>query len=92
LQIYSDADFANDLETRRSTTGTLMLVNEAPIDWQSRRQALIAQSTEEAEYIAVASTLQHGAYVIRMLQPLLPELAHNPKLLKTNRALIWSTH
>jgi len=62
-----------------------MLVNGAPIYWQSKRQTLTSQSTAEAEYIARASTLQHGAHVIRMLQPLLPDLAHNPQLLVDNQ-------
>ena len=37
LSTYSDADYAGDLETRRSTTRFLLILNEGPVAWTSRR-------------------------------------------------------
>ena len=54
LFAYSDADWAGDLDTRRSTTGYIVYVAGGPIAWQSKLQSTIAVSTMEAEYISVS--------------------------------------
>ncbi|CAB0008728.1 unnamed protein product, partial [Nesidiocoris tenuis] len=54
LVAYSDADFANDPETRKSTTGYVISYCGGPISWASRKQSVVATSTTEAEFIAAA--------------------------------------
>lgn len=49
---YSDADFANDLNTRKSTSGLLITYGEGPIWWKTTRQPIVALSTTEAEFIS----------------------------------------
>ena len=49
---YSDADWAGDLDTRRSTTGYVIYAAGGPIAWQSKLQSTVAVSTMEAEYTA----------------------------------------
>lgn len=49
---YTDADFARDIDTRRSTTGYVFLVNNSAITWRSHRQKTVALSTTEAECMA----------------------------------------
>jgi hypothetical protein len=44
---YSDADYANDIETRRSTTGYLFELANGPVTWCSQRQKLVTLSTTE---------------------------------------------
>ncbi|XP_046750287.1 secreted RxLR effector protein 161-like [Diprion similis] len=51
---FSDADYAADLETRRSTTGYLFCLSGGPVTWSSKRQKSIALSTTEAEYVALS--------------------------------------
>ena len=41
LEAYCDADFAGDLNSRRSTRGYLLSMNNGPIAWRSKRQAAI---------------------------------------------------
>ena len=48
---YSDADFANE-DDRRSVSG-YVIYGTAPIAWASKKQTTVAQSTCEAEYIAL---------------------------------------
>ena len=44
LVAYSDADWAGDLDTGRSTTGYIVYLWGAPIAWQSRLQPTVATS------------------------------------------------
>ena len=50
-----DADFAGDRIERKSTSGNCQFLGENLISWASKRQATIAMSTAEAEYISAAS-------------------------------------
>lgn len=49
---YTDAEFARDLDTRRSTTGFVFALNGAAVAWTSKEQSTVAASRTEAEYIA----------------------------------------
>ena len=49
---YCDADYAGDIDTRRSTTGYTFLFCGGAISWNTKKQPTIALSTTEAEYMA----------------------------------------
>ena len=49
---YSDADWAGDIDDRKSTSGYLFKLSGASISWRSRKQSCVALSTAEAEYIS----------------------------------------
>nr|XP_033196942.1 secreted RxLR effector protein 161-like [Bombus vancouverensis nearcticus] len=55
LETFSDADYAGDKETRKSTSGVVCKYANAAITWQCKRQQCIALSTTEAEYVSAAS-------------------------------------
>jgi hypothetical protein len=65
---YSDADWAGDLDSRRSTTGYLFQLGGFPISWRSKRQSTVALSTAEAEYMALASACQEVIWLRRLLK------------------------
>ena len=52
---YSDSDFAGCKLDRKSTSGTCHLLGSSLISWHSKKQACVALSTAEAEYIAARS-------------------------------------
>lgn len=52
LSVWNDADFANDSLDRKSITGLLIMLGEAPILWRSSKQPIVALSTTEVEFIA----------------------------------------
>ncbi|CAJ2639359.1 unnamed protein product [Trifolium pratense] len=49
VQGYVDADFAGDVDHRRSTTGYIFTVGTGAVSWISRIQKIVALSTTEAE-------------------------------------------
>ena len=49
---YTDSDWASDRKDRISVSGALVTMNGSPIDWKCIKQASVALSTAEAEYIA----------------------------------------
>ena len=56
LQAYSDADWAGDPTDRRSTTGYCFMLGDSLIYWRSKKQTVVARSSTEAEYRALAAT------------------------------------
>jgi hypothetical protein len=52
MTVYVDADHAHDLVTRRSITGILMMLNNMPISWVSKRQKTVETSTYGSELVA----------------------------------------
>ncbi|GKD59865.1 putative ribonuclease H-like domain-containing protein [Tanacetum coccineum] len=55
LESYSDSDYARANLDRKSTTGGCQFLGRRLITWQCKKQTIMATSTTEAEYIAVAS-------------------------------------
>jgi len=52
---FCDADYAGDRIERKSTSRNCQFLGDNLISWASKRQATIALSTAEAEYISAAS-------------------------------------
>lgn len=55
---YSDADFASDVETRKSTCGYAFIVSGEVISWRRKNQTLTAQSIVESELIALSIAIR----------------------------------
>lgn len=64
---YCDSDYAGDKISRRSTTGHIFFINESPISWISQKPPVVACSSTEAEYIALASAAREAVWIRRLL-------------------------
>ena len=56
LQGYVDADFAGDIDSRKSTTRFVFILGGITISWASNLQKIVTLSTTEAEYVAATET------------------------------------
>lgn len=65
---FSDADWANDQDSRKSITGSVFLGNGAAISWYSKRQHTVTLSTVEAEYVALAFTCQEALWLRELIR------------------------
>ena len=70
LKAYGDADYAANIDTRRSITGFVLMLNGGPISWGSQRQRCTSLSTTEAEYIAQSETSKEVVWTRRLLMDL----------------------
>jgi hypothetical protein len=66
---FSDADWAMDAITRRSTTGFIYFLG-GPISWKSTLQKTVALSSTEAEFMALVSEIQEGLWLVSLLTEL----------------------
>ena len=64
---YSDADFAGDMDTRRSTTGYVFMLSNGAITWCTSRQSSVSTSTTESEYIAASTAVKEIMWLRQLL-------------------------
>nr|GEU64876.1 putative ribonuclease H-like domain-containing protein [Tanacetum cinerariifolium] len=81
LVAYSDSDYAGASLDRKSTTGGCQFLGCRLISWQCKKQIVVATSSTEAEYVAVANQMVSG------------EDSSNPLMVDNLPKIIWySTH
>ncbi|UYV65651.1 hypothetical protein LAZ67_3004955 [Cordylochernes scorpioides] len=72
LESFSDADFAGDPETRRSTSGVVCKLAGGAISWLSQKQRSVSLSTTEAELVAASNTAKEVIWLNRLFSEISP--------------------
>lgn len=67
---YSDADWAGDVNDRKSTSGYVFMLSGGAVSWRSQKQRCVALSTAEAEYVAMASATQESVWLRQLIAEL----------------------
>jgi len=70
IRCFVDADHAGDEITRRSRTGFIVYLNNAPVYWHSKRQGSVESSTYQAEFTAMREATEYIRalrYKLRMM-------------------------
>ncbi|CAO2825263.1 unnamed protein product [Amaranthus hypochondriacus] len=79
LKAYSDSDWAGCPFTRKSTTGFCIMLGHSPLSWKSKKQSVVARSSAEAEYRAMALTTCEVLWLTQLLKELgIPYLGATP--------------
>jgi hypothetical protein len=68
VTMYCDADWAGDVDDRKSTSGCVVLLAGNVVSWSSKKQATVALSTAEAEYMAMSAAVQEGKWLAQLLR------------------------
>jgi len=80
---FCDADWAGNLEDRRSVTGYIFNYQNGSISWASKRQPTIAISTTEAEYMSLAAATQEAIWLRDFLYEIM-SLREKPAPMRIN--------
>ena len=72
---YSDADWAGDIETRRSINGYVFVLNEGCISWCSKKQHTVALSSTEAAYMSLSEAMQEAVWLNAFMSELGEEVS-----------------
>jgi hypothetical protein len=67
LHGFCDADFAGDVDTRRSTTAYVFVLQGGAVSWSSKLQPTVAVSTAEAEYMSAASAVKEALWLRKLM-------------------------
>lgn len=87
VDVYTDADWAGDAETRKSTSGLIITLSGSPIIFASRQQPVVALSSTEAEYVAACEATKELVWLRSLLSEL--KVAFNKPLMHIdNRSTI----
>lgn len=69
---YTDSDWAGDHGTRKSTSGYVFNLGSGAISWSSKRQATVALSTCEAEYVGQTQAAKEAIWLRGLLSQIRP--------------------
>ena len=85
---YSDADWAGDIDDRKSTSGYVFQIGGTAVSWRSKKQTCVALSTAEAEYMALASAAQEAVWMRQLTADLKCESTGPLVIFEDNQAAI----
>ena len=64
---FCDSDYAADVDTRKSRSGYVFLLNGGAVAWASSKQGCVATSTTEAEYVAACAATKQAVWLRNFL-------------------------
>jgi hypothetical protein len=68
LHGYVDADWASDVNDRKSTSGFVFMLAGGAISWSSKKQPSVALLSTEAEYIAGAHAAKEAVWLTKLVR------------------------
>ena len=90
LKVYADADYAGDLNTRKSTSEFLMMLGNTPTSWYSKLQHCVSTSTAEAEYYSLSEYAKHSLWYRNFMNELNINIDYVTIFVK-NKATIYNS-
>ncbi|WKA00249.1 hypothetical protein VitviT2T_018628 [Vitis vinifera] len=84
-------DWAGSVDDMKSTSGYVFTIGSGVICWNLRKQAVVAQSTTEAEYISLAAAANQAIWLRKLLADLVQEQSSPTELYCDNKSAISIT-
>ncbi|CCE29311.1 uncharacterized protein CPUR_03004 [Claviceps purpurea 20.1] len=88
LRAFTDADWAGDTSTRRSTSGYIFSLESGAISWSAKRQPTVALSSCEAEYMGHTQATKEAIWLKRLLGELLNQEPETTTIFGDNQGAI----
>ena len=85
---FADADYAGDVDSRRSTSGMVVKMGSGAISWASRLQPVVTLSTTEAEYISATAAAQEILWLRNLFKEIGYEVEGASSLYLDNQSAI----
>lgn len=92
LEAYTDADYAGSIIDRRSMTGYCTFLGGNLVTWKSKKQNVVARSSAESEFRAIAQGLCELLWLKIILDDLRVKWAGPMKLYCDNKSAINIAH
>ena len=92
VEVYTDADWAGSVTDRRSTSGYCSFVGGNLVTWRSKKQNVVARSSAEAEFRAVAHGICEVMWIKRILEELKFTFSTPLKVYCDNKTAISIAH
>ena len=71
IEAFSDADYAQDVQTRHSTSGAVCKFADGAVTWLSQKQKCVALSTTETDIIAANEAAKVAVWLKRLFDVLI---------------------
>lgn len=90
---YCDSDWAHDKIDRKSVTGYTFTMSGAAVTWRSTKQKTVAQSSSEAEYMALGEAVKESLWLKQLLEQIGLKAKKPIKIYEDNQgAIALSSH
>jgi hypothetical protein len=89
LVVYTGADWAGCPDTRRSTSGYAVFLEDNLVSWSAKRQTIISRSSVEAEYHTVANGVAKATWLRQLLLKLQSPLSRYTLVYCDNISVVY---
>lgn len=74
LRAYTNADWARNIDDRKSTSGGAFFLGKTLVTWTSKKQNYISQSTAKVEYVAATVNYTNIVWIKNLLKGMKEEI------------------
>ena len=88
MRAYTNADWAGNIDDRKSTSGGAFFLGKKLVTWTSKKQSCTSQSTAEIEYVAAAINCTNIVWIKKFLNGMKEEITELVTLYCDNTSAI----